>query len=486
MRERPAPKPRLRANQVTLWPGHSPPLLRYQTDLAAKTYQNPILRIAAGARLAVWLHNALTGPIIIHWHGVNAPAAMHGHPSTAIAPGGRFDHGFVVRNRSGTYRYHTHAHQLTSKQAYNGLASFFLVEDDNQRRLNKALDLQLGVTDLPLVIQDKQFDAQGCLRCRTNAQKSMMGRLGDIVLTNMTPNATLAVTPRTCRLRLLNGCNARIYGLAFVHGRARLNFTVIGSDGGLIERPELATEVFCRSANGSTCCWMRGKPNPAQTFPQKPGLRCDRKRRGVRWPGRNGGHERRVRRHQESGNGQHRLATPSTRRGVQRAEAGGPGGDARSCQPAPRTLWQVATIRSDGAIERKIDLSLHKMRFLINGRNFDMNKIAFKVKRGAVGVWRIANPAIGMSHPMHLHGCSFQVLERFGSPPWLAATARFSGGRTGVDLGWKDTVLVWPGETVRVAIDFAHDHPGSQTCVFDCHNLEHADAGMMINCRVQA
>jgi suppressor of ftsI/bilirubin oxidase len=52
------------------------------------------------------------------------------------------------------------------------------------------------------------------------------------------------------------------------------------------------------------------------------------------------------------------------------------------------------------------------------------------------------------------------------------------------DLGWKDTVLVWPGETVRVAIDFSHDFPGDQTYMVHCHNLEHEDAGMMINYRV--
>ena len=54
------------------------------------------------------------------------------------------------------------------------------------------------------------------------------------------------------------------------------------------------------------------------------------------------------------------------------------------------------------------------------------------------------------------------------------------------DLGWKDTVLIWPGETVNIALDFAHDFPGSQTYVFHCHNLEHEVGGMMINYRIQA
>ena len=87
---------------------------------------------------------------------------------------------------------------------------------------------------------------------------------------------------------------------------------------------------------------------------------------------------------------------------------------------------------------------------------------------------------------MHIHGFSFQVLERLNSPSQLSATARFGKGRTVGDLGWKDTVLVWPGETVRIAIDFSHDFPGSQTYLFHCHNLEHEDAGMMINFRVKA
>ena len=90
-----------------------------------------------------------------------------------------------------------------------------------------------------------------------------------------------------------------------------------------------------------------------------------------------------------------------------------------------------------------------------------------------------------MPHPMHIHGFSFQVLERLNSPAQVSSSARFGKGRTAGDLGWKDTVLVWPGETVRIAIDFTHDFPGDQTYLLHCHNLEHEDAGMMINFRVQ-
>jgi FtsP/CotA-like multicopper oxidase with cupredoxin domain len=51
-------------------------------------------------------------------------------------------------------------------------------------------------------------------------------------------------------------------------------------------------------------------------------------------------------------------------------------------------------------------------------------------------------------------------------------------------MGWKDTVLVWPGESVKVAIDFSMPFAGPQTYMVHCHNLEHEDGGMMLGLRV--
>ena len=49
-----------------------------------------------------------------------------------------------------------------------------------------------------------------------------------------------------------------------------------------------------------------------------------------------------------------------------------------------------------------------------------------------------------------------------------------------------DTLQVWPGESVKVAIDFSHPHTGDQDYVFHCHTLEHAEAGMMLRYQVKA
>ena len=74
---------------------------------------------------------------------------------------------------------------------------------------------------------------------------------------------------------------------------------------------------------------------------------------------------------------------------------------------------------------------------------------------------------MSMPHPMHIHGLSFQILGRSGGPGY-----RF------LDQGWKDSVLVMPGERVAVIMRFT-DYKGLY--LYHCHNLEHEDLGMMRN-----
>ncbi len=78
-------------------------------------------------------------------------------------------------------------------------------------------------------------------------------------------------------------------------------------------------------------------------------------------------------------------------------------------------------------------------------------------------------------HPMHIHNVQFQVVKR--TPPSSLTT--YSTANQGlVDSGWKDTVLVWPGERVRVAMKFS---PYTGMYMYHCHILEHEDMTMMRN-----
>lgn len=75
-----------------------------------------------------------------------------------------------------------------------------------------------------------------------------------------------------------------------------------------------------------------------------------------------------------------------------------------------------------------------------------------------------------------MHGRPFRVLSNSGAGG-NALTAGIN------DAGPTDTVLVLPGETVRVQLTFSR-YPG--LFLSHCHILEHEDIGMMRNFRTTA
>jgi suppressor of ftsI/bilirubin oxidase len=150
----------------------------------------------------------------------------------------------------------------------------------------------------------------------------------------------------------------------------------------------------------------------------------------------------------------------------------------------PAALSSIAPIDVSNAKERPFRLGYNKGRWRINDRVFVMGETPIEVARDTTEVWLLRNYHTSMPHAMHLHGFHFEVLERETSPDFVHAFAVDDHGRTAADLGYKDTVLVWPGESVRVAIRFAMPFEGPQNYVFHCHNLEHEDGGMMLGVKV--
>jgi suppressor of ftsI/bilirubin oxidase len=82
---------RATTGSLALLPGKPSPFLLYQTEQSGKTYQNPILRINNGANLRLTLRNELAEPTIIHWHGLQTPSKMDGHPASTIDLGQSFE-----------------------------------------------------------------------------------------------------------------------------------------------------------------------------------------------------------------------------------------------------------------------------------------------------------------------------------------------------------------------------------------------------------
>src|SRR5882672_329111 len=138
-------------------------VLAYEMEQAGRHLLNPVLRTRTGATLRIKLWNALEETSIIHWHGLKVDSNNDGHPHYAIGPGATYDYQFTVANRAATYWYHPHPHHLTGAQIYGGLAGLFIVEDEEDLALKKALDLRFAETDVPLVLQDRRIDENGAL-----------------------------------------------------------------------------------------------------------------------------------------------------------------------------------------------------------------------------------------------------------------------------------------------------------------------------------
>ena len=156
---------------------------------------------------------------------------MDGHPMYAIDPGETFVYEFEMRNRAGLYFYHPHTHEATATQVYRGLAGAIIVGDDEE----KALDLPSGEFEIPIVLQDRSFNDDNQLVYGGGMHAQMVGFQGDRILVNGRPDYAIDVASRAYRLRILNGSNSRIYKLAWDDASP---ITVIGVDGGLLEKPE--------------------------------------------------------------------------------------------------------------------------------------------------------------------------------------------------------------------------------------------------------
>lgn len=412
--------------QLDIWPGHT-------TDVFSinGAVPSPTIRVTKGQHFQARVINNLTDQdLVLHWHGLLAPERMDGHPRDQIAPGESYDIDFKIVQCGATCWYHSHTDMLTAEQVYMGLAGFFIIDDPEI----DALGLPSGDHDVPLVFSDWRSNASFQLTYSPNNADRMRGYLGDTALVNGTPDAYLCVDQDLYRFRILNGANARIYKLAFSDNRS---FQIIGTEGGLHPAPitvttaiitpgqrfEILVDFSNVSVGGSVTLRSLGVPRDA----------------GPPSPAQN-------------------LAIDLITFHVDLTS---------STASAPSTLIPMKIYQeADAVITRKFTLSSSMMTHYINGKLFELERIDFEPTQRKLELWEYENTG-NVYHPMHMHAAHFQVLERVGTatlPP--------------EDMGWKDVVLVYPGETVKLLVSF-DAHPGK--FLHHCHNLEHEDTGMMQN-----
>ena len=313
------------------------------------------------------------------------------------------------------------------------------IDDDN----SEALDLPktYGVDDIPLVIQDRLFDDDGAFDFAIN-QGAVYG---DTMLVNGTWSPFLQVESRRIRFRLLNGSNARIYYIGFDDNRA---FHQIATDGGFLETPLQTNRVTLAPGERAEILvdFSDGTEAVLKSYPEAGLLDTI----GSFFVGLGTGHLELLKIvPQPAKRASHTL--PERLNTISRINA------ADAAKTRPMVLG--GPLQGGGPAGPGVGPP-------INGKIMDMKRMDEVVRLGDIEIWEVSNPG-GQAHPFHVHLVQFQILDRNGQPP------------AGAELGWKDTVLVPAGDTVRIIMPFERYADPEVPYMYHCHIMEHEDAGMM-------
>ena len=460
----------------------------------------PAVKLNKGQAVSVDIHNQLAEETTLHWHGLEIPGEVDGGPQGVIPAGGKRSVAFTPAQRAATCWFHPHQHGKTGRQVAMGLAGLVLIEDEEIRKL--LLPKQWGIDDVPVIIQDKQFSADGQINYQLDMMTAAVGWFGDTLLTNGAIFPQHAAPRGWLRLRLLNGCNARSLNIVASDNRP---LYVIASDGGLLAEPVKVTElpmlmgerfeVLVDVSDGKAFDLVTlpvsqmgmevapfDKPHPVMrvqpllitasgtlpdtltSMPALPSLdgltvrklqlsmdpmldmmgmqMLMKKYGGQAMVGMDHG---KMMGHMNNDNMSHGNMDHGN------MNHGEMGNMQHGC---------MGNMKQDGTFD------FHNAN-RINGQAFDMNKPMFAAAKGQHERWVISGQGDMMLHPFHIHGTQFRILSENGKAPAAHRT------------GWKDTVRV-EGGVSEVLVKFDHDAPKEHAYMAHCHLLEHEDTGMML------
>jgi FtsP/CotA-like multicopper oxidase with cupredoxin domain len=406
----------------------------------------PELRVRQGEPVRIIVENRLAEDTTVHWHGIRLPIAMDGVPGLTqppIGPGESFTYEFTPPD-AGTFWYHPHADSL--QQLGRGMAGALIVEEPEPVAVDR--DVLWMLTDWRL-----RSDAQIASGFGNGMEAAMSGRVGNTVTLNGAVSDGEPVRAgERIRLRLVNGALARIMALRF-EGHRPVVVAIDGqpcdpheADGGrLLLGPAMRIDVILD---------MQGEPGRRYRV-------IDDYYDGLAYwltelvydnsqPAR-----------------EHPVDAPLTlpRNPVPEPELAGAERHELKLQGGMMGGGAMAGIGGMGMPGMDPDAA-----WAINGMSMTGDGHAgmpplLTLQRGRSYVLTLRNDTAWW-HPMHLHGHSFRVLSRNGSPV--------------PHRQWADTVLIPAKETVDIA--FVADNPGDW--MLHCHVADHQMSGMMTILRV--
>ncbi len=385
-------------------------------------YLGPTIRVRRGDRVSINVNNTLNEQTTVHWHGLHIPGEADGGPHQIIEPKDNWNPQFVINQQAATLWYHPHVMGTTAEQVYRGLAGMFIIDDENSDKLD--IPKEYGVNDIPLIIQDRRFFNDGTFAYRPSRSDIMHGLIGNTVTINGSVKSYLEVPDTLVRFRVLNGSNSSLYKISLSDGSL---FDQIATDGGFLEKPVKLDYLILSPGERAEIVVDFSVVN--DTF-----LKVD------------------------IYNGTEHEAL----------KINVIDNNSSANNSLPYKLNAITRIPEEAADKtRRFVMQTRMGTFSINGKKMDMSRIDEFVSLGSTEIWEIFNQPMGMMqipHSFHIHDVQFLILDRNGNPPSPS------------ESGWKDTVLIWPGETVRFITKF-EDYTGLY--MYHCHFLEHEDDGMM-------
>jgi len=387
----------------------------------------------------------ITGQVpvtVTHFHGGKVDPISDGNPDDAFPPGQSSPQYFYPNDqRASTLWYHDHALGITRLNVMMGLAGGYIIRDAPEAALN----LPSGEYEIPLIIQDKSFNPDGSILYNQQFTDNFFGKF---ILVNGKVWPYLEVKRGKYRFRLVNGSNTRVYTLALSNNAP---FQQIGSEQGLLRVPVTITSItiapgeradivvdFAAPTSGRIIGLVNSAPAP---FPV----------------------------------GDPANDIPFVMQFVIQPTAG-------DTDPVPSALVPVPPIPEAQAVNtRSFTLRnvgdpecLHGL-WLIN--DLMWHDVTDFPRVGTTEIWEFVNRS-SISHPMHIHLVSFQILDRQNFTVVNNVPVP-SGPRVPPqpgEAGWKDTVLSHPNQITRVIMKFEGFYG---LYPFHCHILEHEDHEMM-------
>jgi spore coat protein A len=412
-------------------------------------------------------------PIVTHLHGGRVESQSDGDPEAWFTPQfaergpafAREIYRYDNDQEAATLWYHDHALGLTRLNVGAGLAGFYIVRDDGE----EALGLPAGAYEIPLVIQDRSFAANGELFIASHPEHPgapdpsiQAEEFGSAVLVNGMAWPFEAIEPRRYRLRMLNGSDSRFYALTF---EPRLPFVLIGTDGGFLESPvaldrlvlapaeraDVIVDFSHAAVRGKTVLLRNSAPTP---FP--------------------------------SGDPPH----PQTTGRVMAFRVGSSSVRDESRIPDRLRRESLPDLRPTAQIRELVLLESKdahgRLKTLLgtvrDGAKTWHDPVTEDPLLDAVEAWDIYNTSPD-THPIHVHLVHFRVLSHRGFSGEVEENGalreiRWLGDERppgDYERGPKDTVRVPPKTRTRIIARF--DRPGRY--VWHCHILSHEDHEMM-------